>query len=108
MVWASAIRLACLPRRPSYWHWLRSPAWAPRIAQPKWNPWRLCGTNSGGSERKADLHLQAPVIRRLVKALAVLRAEHLVRLPKERRGDVAGNRPGVGVIQQITDRHANR
>jgi hypothetical protein len=61
-----------------------------------------------GSEGKADLHLQPPVVRVLEEPFAVWPAGGLVGEPEQRRRDVPYDRAGIGVVQQIPHRHAKR
>lgn len=58
-------------------------------------------------EREADLRFEAPVVGRLVETFAVLPARHLIRKSEIGRRDVAGDRAGIGVIQQVADRQAD-
>src|SRR5260370_36671810 len=62
----------------------------------------------GGLKRKSSLHLEPPVIRRLVERLAILRAGDLIGHSEQRRRNVADDRAGVVVIQKIADRHRQR
>jgi len=60
---------------------------------------RAAGVN--GLETKTELPLQPAVIRRLKEAFSIRRASDLIRLPKQRRRNVADHRAGVDVIQNV-------
>src|SRR5580700_8789680 len=59
------------------------------------------------SKSKFYLRFQTAVVRRFVKALAILPACYLVGESEVRRGDVPDDRSGIRVIQQIANRQAD-
>src|SRR5580704_4283625 len=82
----------CIPTADARWRLLVAIIYIPQV--PK-------------SEGESDLQFQTAIVGRLVKAFAIRRAGNLVGRAEQRRGDVAGNRPRIVVIQQIADRHRN-
>src|SRR6266853_2281395 len=56
-------------------------------------------------KREAHLRLQPAVVRGFEETLAVGPAGDLVREAKQRRSDIAGDRSGIGVIQQVLNGH---
>src|ERR1017187_5593278 len=54
-------------------------------------------------KRELDLRFQAAIIGRLVESFAILSTGNLVGKAEIRGGDVADNRSGVGVIEQVPD-----
>jgi hypothetical protein len=66
----------------------------------------LVGTPRGlSSEREPNLHFQPPIIRGFEEPVAIGRTGDLVRAAEQRRCDVADDRSGVGMIQNVLYGH---